>query len=129
MDINNDQIKFSFDERLKMSTVVIDDVILSLKSGTLEDDENSVVNTLFNTILFDEEIRKFANEYLKVIIANIEKSDAEVNSTAKVIEALKSADKDMDASLFSADIEKLKNITVRPLGTDAPAIADTNQER
>lgn len=38
MDMDNDQIKFSFDERLNMSTVVIDDIISSLKSGTLEDD-------------------------------------------------------------------------------------------
>ena len=46
MDINNDQIKFSFDERLKMSTVVIDDVILSLKSGTLEDDEKQILDNI-----------------------------------------------------------------------------------
>ena len=46
MDINNDQIKFSFDERLKMSTVVIDDVISSLKSGTLEDDEKQILDNI-----------------------------------------------------------------------------------
>lgn len=46
MYINNDQIKFSFDERLKMSTVVIDDVILSLKSGTLEDDEKQILDNI-----------------------------------------------------------------------------------
>ena len=46
MDINNDQIKFSFDERLNMSTVVIDDVILSIKSGTLEDDEKQILDNI-----------------------------------------------------------------------------------
>ena len=46
MDMNNDQIKFSLDERLNMSTVVIDDVISSLKSGTLEDDEKQILDNI-----------------------------------------------------------------------------------
>lgn len=44
--MDNDQIKFSFDERLNMSTVVIDDIISSLKSGTLEDDEKQILDNI-----------------------------------------------------------------------------------
>ena len=44
--MNNDQIKLSFDDQLNMSTVVIDDVISSLKSGTLEEDEKNILNNI-----------------------------------------------------------------------------------
>jgi len=44
--MNNDQIKLSFDDQLNMSTVVIDDVISSLKSGTLEEDEKNILDNI-----------------------------------------------------------------------------------
>ena len=44
--MNNDQIKLSFDDQLNMSTVVIDDVISSLKSGTLGEDEKNILDNI-----------------------------------------------------------------------------------
>lgn len=46
--MDNDQIKLSFDDQLNMSSIVIDDVIASLRNGTLESDETSILDNIQN---------------------------------------------------------------------------------
>lgn len=46
--MDNDQIKLSFDDQLNMSSIIIDDVISSLRNGTLEDDEKSILDNIQN---------------------------------------------------------------------------------
>lgn len=46
--MEKDQIKLSFDDQLNMSSIVIDDVIASLRNGTLENDETSILDNIQN---------------------------------------------------------------------------------
>ena len=46
--MEKDQIKLSFDDQLNMSSIVIDDVIASLRNGTLESDETSILDNIQN---------------------------------------------------------------------------------
>ena len=46
--MDNDQIKLSFDDQLNMISNVIDDVIASLRNGTLESDETSILDNIQN---------------------------------------------------------------------------------
>lgn len=46
--MENDQIKLSFDDQLNMSSIVIDDVISSLRDGTLENDEATILDNIQN---------------------------------------------------------------------------------
>ena len=46
--MDNDQIKLSFDDQLNISSIVIDDVIASLRNGTLESDETSILDNIQN---------------------------------------------------------------------------------
>ena len=46
--MENDQIKLSFDDQLNISSIVIDDVIASLRNGTLESDETSILDNIQN---------------------------------------------------------------------------------
>ena len=46
--MENDQIKLSFDDQLNMSSIVIDDVIDSLRNGTLENDETTILDNIQN---------------------------------------------------------------------------------
>ncbi len=44
--MDEDQLTFSFDEKLKMSSIVIQDVIYCLKSEALANDEAIILNNV-----------------------------------------------------------------------------------
>ena len=46
--MDKDQLTFSFDEKLKMSSIVIKDIIYCLKSEGLPNDEMTILNNVLN---------------------------------------------------------------------------------